>query len=153
MSVQRENVQLVERAYEAMGRGDLAELVSIMAGDVEIHCPGPSVIPFAGTYRGHDGVALFASDVFESIDWDTREFAPREFVAEADQVVVLGDERLTAKPTGRSWAAEWAMVWTVREGKIARLREFHQTHAIASAFESESTGPLAAELEEAARTA
>ena len=37
---------------------------------------------------------------------------PQEFIAEGDQVVVLGRERLTAKPTNGSWESDWAMVWT-----------------------------------------
>lgn len=129
-----ENVEVVKQAYDAITRGDLPGLLAEMGDDVEIRFPGPSAIPFAGTYSGHEGVGRFAKDLVDNIDWETREFQPREFIAQMDQVVVLGDERLTSKPTGRSWQTEWAMVWTVRDGKIFLLREFHQTDAIAAAF-------------------
>lgn len=130
----QENVQVVKQAYDAITRGDLPGLLGRMTEDVEIRFPGPSAIPFAGTYRGHDGVGRFAKDLVDNIDWDTRELKPREFIAQGDQVVVLGDEQLVSKSTGRSWQTEWAMVWTMRDGKIALLREFHQTDAIAAAY-------------------
>jgi ketosteroid isomerase-like protein len=129
-----ENVQVVKHAYDAVTRGDLPGLLGLMTEDVEIHVPGPSAIPFAGTYRGHEGVGRYAADLVENIDWDTREFRPREFIAQGDKVVVLGDERLVSKPTGRSWHAEWAMVWTVHDGRITLVREFHQTDAIEAAY-------------------
>lgn len=130
----QENVQLVQQIYSAIGRGDIPGVVGMMAADVEIHLPGPSEIPFAGTYAGHEGVGQF----FQAIgaNAEVLRFEPREFIAQDDHVVVLGHERLTARPTGRSWETDWAMVWTVRDGKVASLREFHETGAIAAAFGS-----------------
>lgn len=128
------NVELVRQAYAAIDDGDLPGLTELMAEDVEIELPGPSAIPFAGTYRGHDGVAQFATDLVENIQWDTREFEVRDVIAQGDKVAVLGHEQLTATPTDRSWDTDWAMVWTVRDDEIVRLREFHQTAAIADAY-------------------
>lgn len=130
----QQHVQLVQQAYAAIGDGDLPGLTELMAEDVEIELPGPPEIPFAGTYRGHDGVAQFAANLVDSIQWETREFEVRDIIAQGDQVAVLGHEQLTATPTNRSWETDWAMVWTVRDGKIVRLREFHQTAAIAGAY-------------------
>jgi ketosteroid isomerase-like protein len=128
------NVELVQDIYAAIGRSDMPAVLGRMAEDIEIHLPGPSEIPFAGTYRGHDGVGHFFQALGANVRWDTRKLEAREFIAQGDQVVVLGHETLTAEPTGRSWDTDWAMVWTLREGKVARLREFHQTDAIAAAY-------------------
>ncbi|MBW3665518.1 MAG: nuclear transport factor 2 family protein [Actinobacteria bacterium] len=127
------NIELVQQIYAAIGRGDIGTVTAMMTNDVEIHVPGPDVIPFTGTFRGADGVGQF----FQSIgaNCDVVALQPTEFVADDDHVVVVGSETLTAKPTGRSWSTEWAMVWTILEGKVSCLREFHQTHAIAAAFE------------------
>jgi len=130
----QENVQLVQQIYAAIGRGDIPEVIGMMADDVEIHLPGPSEIPFAGTFTGHEGVGQF----FQAIgaNADILQFEPREFIAQGDHVVVLGHERLTGKSTGRSWDTDWAMVWMIRDGKVTSLREFHETSAIAAAFRS-----------------
>ena len=127
------NIELVQKIYAAIGRGDIDAVVAMMTDDVEIYVPGPDVIPFTGTFLGADGVVEF----FRSIgaNADVVAFQPAEFVVDDDHVVVLGSENLTAKSTGRSWSTEWAMVWTIADGKVSRLREFHQTHAIAAAFE------------------
>lgn len=126
------SVELVQQIYAAVGRGDIGAVIEDMTDDVEIHLHGPAEIPFAGTFTGPDGVGRFFQAIGNSAD--VHELEPREFIADGDQVVVLGRERLTAKPTGRSWETDWAMVWTVRDGKVSRLREFHQTDAIAAAF-------------------
>lgn len=127
------NIELVQQIYAAIGRGDIGAVIAMMTDDVEIHVPGPNVIPFTGIFSAADGVAKF----FRSIqaNADVVALQPAEFVADDDHVVVLGSETLTARSTGRSWSTEWAMVWTVVDGKISCLREFHQTHAIAAAFE------------------
>lgn len=136
MTRQQENVEVVQQAYAAIGEGDLPGLLGVMTDDVEIRFPGPSEIPFAGTYRGHEGVGQFAKALVDNIDWDARQFELRALIAQDDQVVVLGSERLTARPTGNSWETDWAMAWTVRDGKVALLHEFHDTGTIAEAFRS-----------------
>lgn len=127
------NTELVQQIYAAIARGDIGAVITMMTDDVEIHVPGPDVIPFTGTFRGPEGVGHFFQAIGANAEVASLE--PTEFIADDDQVVVLGNENLTAASTGRSWSTEWAMVWTIVEGKVSRLREFHQTHAIAAAFE------------------
>lgn len=127
------NIELIQRAYGAIGRGDISGLLDLMADDVEIQFPGPPTIPFAGTHQGHRGVGDFFQSIGANVD--IHAFEPREFIADGDVVVVLGNERLSARPTGRSWETDWAMAWTVRDNEICLLREYHQTNAIAQAFE------------------
>lgn len=127
-----DNVQRVQKVYEAIGRGDIPAVTGMMTEDVEIRLPGPAVIPFAGTYRGPDGVGRFFQALGANVA--IHQFEPREFIAQGDQVAVLGHEQLTATPTGRSWETDWAMVWTIRNGQVCLLREFHETAAIAAAF-------------------
>lgn len=129
------NAELVERIYEAIGRGDIPNVLAAMADDVEIRFPGPPKIPFAGTFKGHPGVGEFFAAIGANVE--VHEFEPREFIAQGEVVVVLGHERLTAKPTGRTWDTDWAMAWTVKDGKVGLLHEYHQTDAIAAAFKGE----------------
>ena len=46
-------------------------------------------------------------------------FTPREFFADGDKVVVLGDYAMTLRKTGRSFASDWVRVFTFNNGKIA----------------------------------
>ena len=65
-----------------------------------------------------------------------RTFEPREYIAEGDRVAATGSYSGTAKATGREFVCDWAMVFELRGGKVARFREFTDTFAIARAFET-----------------
>lgn len=133
----RENVELVRQAYAAVGQGEIPRLLEMMSEDVEIQLPGPTQIPFTGTYRGREEAGQLFLTLAESAK--VERFEPIEYIAHGDQVVVLGHEQLTAKPTGRTWATDWVMCWTVHNGEITALREFHQTAEIAAAFNADGT--------------
>src|SRR3712207_4218467 len=105
----RTNEDVVREAYEAVGRGDIPALLELLTDDVEWTLQGPSVIPFAGTRRGREGVAGFFSLLGETVEF--QEFEPREFVVQGDTVVALGFERNLIKPTGRTFEQEWAHVY------------------------------------------
>jgi len=130
--VSSKNVHLVQQVYAAFGRADINGVLEAMAPDVEFTFPDSPVIPYAGAYRGPDGIAQFLMTLGEAVD--IAQFVPDEFIAQGDDVVALGHERVTAKSTGRVFHANWAMVWSVRNGKIARIREYTDTDAIAGAF-------------------
>ena len=128
------NVGVVQQGYEALGRGDIPALLDLMADDVDWTLQGPSVIPWAGTRRGREGVAEFFSLLGETLEFE--QFEPREFVAQGDTVVVVGYERNLIKPTGRTFEQEWAHVYTLRDGKIAKFRAFEDTAAYVGAFDA-----------------
>ena len=128
----RTNVDVVQETYEAVGRGDIPALLDLLTDDVEWTLQGPSVIPFAGTRRGREGVAQFFSLVGETLEF--QQFEPREFVAQGNTVVVVGYERNLIKPTGRTFEQEWAHVYTLRDGKIAKFRALEDTAAFVVAL-------------------
>jgi ketosteroid isomerase-like protein len=132
----RTNVEVVQESYEAVGRGDIPALLDLLTDDVEWTFQGPSVIPFAGTRRGREGVAEFFSLVGGNLEFER--FEPREFVAQGDTVVVLGFERSLVKPTGRTFEQEWAHVYKLRDGKVAEFLALEDTAAHAVAFDATS---------------
>ena len=130
---ERTNADVVQRGYEAFGRGDIPALLDLLTDDVEWTLQGPSVIPFAGTRHGHEGVSEFFSVLGETLDFE--QFEPREYVAQGDTVVVVGFERSLSRATGRTIEQEWAHVNTLRNGKIAKFRAFEDTGAYVGALE------------------
>ena len=128
------NTDVVQRGYEALGRGDIPAILDLLTDDVEWIQQGPAFIPFTGTRHGHEGVAEYFSLLDENLEFE--QFEPREFVAQGDTVVVLGYERSVAKATGRPLEQEWAHVYTLREGKISTGRFFEDTAAAVVAFDA-----------------
>ena len=50
------NVAVLQQGYEAFGHGDIPAVLELLTDDVEWTMQGPSVIPFAGTFRGREGI-------------------------------------------------------------------------------------------------
>jgi ketosteroid isomerase-like protein len=54
---EQENLEVVDKAYEAFGQGDVAGVLDLLAEDVHWSTPGPpEVIPYAGLRTGHEQV-------------------------------------------------------------------------------------------------
>ena len=77
--------------------------------------------------------------------------AEPEHIAElyGEDAVVFGEIRLTARPTGRSYRARFALHLTVRGGLIVRHHVYEDSLAVYRAFAGEDGGvPLAGGLRE-----
>ena len=132
---EQENVRAVLAAYAAFGRGDIQAILDSLTDDVEWVLPGPpEVLPFAGVRRGREQVSQFFTVLAETLTLE--QFEPREFIAQGDKVVVLGRSRDRMKATGRVVENEWAAVFTLRAGKIARYQVYEDTAAFVSALGS-----------------
>jgi hypothetical protein len=132
------NTQIVKDAYAAFLRGDIAAILAMVDDAVQwqgvIGTEG--VLPQAGLRQGRDAVAEFFSQVDATVGFD--EFAPGEFIAQGDQVAVVGSYRGRAKTTGRRFETVWVMIFTIRDGKIARFREFTDSAQLVRAFAVQS---------------
>jgi ketosteroid isomerase-like protein len=129
------NLQAVQSVYAAFGRRDISALMEALTDDVEWFLPGPpDVLPFAGMRLGREQVLEFFAVVEATLTFE--QFEPREFLAQGDKVVVLGHSRDRMRSTGRVVENEWAAVFTLRDGKIARYQVYEDTAAFVSALSS-----------------
>jgi uncharacterized protein len=126
------NIQIVQAAYAAFGRGNIPAFLALLSPEVEWTLPGDGLFPQAGTHRGHGGVTRFLQILAETMDFLA--FEPREFFATGDRVVALGWYHLRVKQTQRAYEAHWAMAFTIREGKVTQFREYLDTAAEALAY-------------------
>jgi hypothetical protein len=128
------NTKIVQDVYAAFGRADIPALLNSLSADIDwqaIVGAGPKV-PTAGPRKGQAAVAQFFKDLAGSILFST--FDPREFVAQGDKVVALGHYAGKANKTGRTFASDWVMVFTIKNGKIVHFREYADVVAITAAF-------------------
>ena len=131
---ERDNIAVVQQAYAAFQRGDVAGVLELVAEDVEWEgVKGvPSSVPFGGLRRGRAAVAEFFAIVGREEEF-TR-FEPREYFANGDRVVALGSYEARVRRTGKSFAGDWAMAFTLRDGKIVGFSEYCDSYGIAAAF-------------------
>jgi uncharacterized protein len=131
MSTQ-ENVQIVKDFFAAMGRGDEQALLALSAEDIEWIIPGEDW-PLAGTHRGHAGLADLLQKASEMLE--TSYPKPFEFVAQGDRVLVIGFAKGKIIATNKTFEDDWVFAITVRNGKLANVREYIDTQALARASE------------------
>jgi ketosteroid isomerase-like protein len=89
-------------------------------------------VPMGGERRGQAAVAEFFKILSHSMHFEV--FEPREFVAQGDKVVVLGYYKAKTG-SGRPFASEWVMIFTVANGKVTQFQEFTDVAALNAAFE------------------
>jgi ketosteroid isomerase-like protein len=130
---EQENVQIVQDLYTAFGRGDMPTILGLLAEDVDWHFVGkPADVPFAGCRKGHQEMIEFFTIVAQNCE--VYEFGPHEVLSFADHVISIGHERVGVKSTGRTFETDWVHLFTIQDGKIARLQEFYDTATMAVAF-------------------
>jgi ketosteroid isomerase-like protein len=129
------NVQTVKSFFAAMG-GDKQDLLALISDDIEWTIPGEDW-PLAGTHRGYAGVADVLRKASEEVE--TSFLQPPEFVAQGDRVFVIGIANGRIKATNKPFKDEWIFDITVRDGKVAKIREYIDTQAMARA--AATSGP------------
>ena len=129
-------VDIVRRFYDALGRGDVPAILSTL--DAQVEWTEAERFPYySGTWRGPQAV-LDNLLVPIARDWDGFSATAADFVAQGGRVVALGQYTGTYKRTGRSMAAAFAHVWTVRDEKIVSFVQYTDT---AKVLEAGADGP------------
>ncbi|MDP9176768.1 MAG: nuclear transport factor 2 family protein [Gemmatimonadota bacterium] len=105
-----------------------------LADNVEWIVPGPSnILPFAGTWRGLDGIAEFARQLDATMRYDRVEL--QEYLVSANSVAAIFLGEGIAKATGRPFRSEILRLYTFDSSgkKIVRVRNFFDTGVYISA--------------------
>jgi ketosteroid isomerase-like protein len=130
---EQENTATVQQAYNNFKTGEIQALLDQMSDDATWQLPEIQGVALAGKRAGRDGV----KDFFETVarDQEVLEFDPREFVAQGDKVVSLGNYKWRVKNTGREFASDFVHIFTIRNGKIVAFREHFDTAVVAAAYQ------------------
>jgi uncharacterized protein len=103
----------VRRFYDALGRGDVPAVLSLLMRRSNGAAPG-------------GGPQAVVDNLLKplSTGWDGFSAKAHEFIAQGERVVSLGTYSGTFKKTGRSLSAAFAHVWTVRGDKLAKYDQY-----------------------------
>ncbi len=114
--------------YARLAAGDAPGALGLMAPDIE----WITMWHYKVEGRGPGAVAagLFKPLVAE---WTRFSFASTEFITQGATVVSLGAFKAVHATTGKTSEARYAHVWTVKDGKITRFRQYIDTLAVAEA--------------------
>jgi hypothetical protein len=130
-----DNTRIVQEAYAAFGRGDVQAILDRLDDNVSwtaVYGSGPHV-PHSGERRGKAAVGGFFKQVAENVNFSR--FEPKEFIATGDKVVALG-HYVGKTPVGKSFDLDFAMVFTLKNGKVVSFQEFTDSAAVNAAYTS-----------------
>jgi len=134
--VSGENVDFIERGFEAFNEGGVEGILSFIHPEFEATTP-PNLASEPDTYRGHNGIRRWFDsfdEVMDGIRWDAHDFQQA-----GDKVVVEFTLRARGKTTGLDFGQDAVMVWSMRDGKAIRVELFESLDdALRAARESPS---------------
>jgi len=119
-----QSVEFVQSVYDAFARGDVPAVLGAFADDIEwFEAEG---MPYGGLHRGPEAVA---QNVFGPLTEDVEGFAvtPEELIGSGATVATVVRYTGTGKATGKALDVPVVHVWDVRDGKVARFRQFIDT--------------------------
>jgi hypothetical protein len=131
-STHRSATQLAKAMYECFDKGDMAGLLALYTDDCVISNPGGPHVPYAGTFRGKDGVKEFVGRIGQCLT--VIESGPRDYVSDGNVCVILGSEKVRAKTTGKEGTNDFALVIRATGGLISRMDAHDDTLAMENMF-------------------
>lgn len=143
---EEDKIGIVQKMFADFGAGDIAGVLNAMTPDVIWKQPPIGPEPFAGVVHGREQLGEW----FARLDAvsDVEAFEPKEFFSRGDRVVVLGYYRYRSKSTGKPWESDWAMVWTIRDGKLAEGQILEDTLAQAAALHGRNKARIAQAIDQ-----
>lgn len=115
------NVQIVQKYYEALERGDLTAAFDVI--DVNCMVYEAESLPYGGTYQGYDGWQHLFSK-YQKV-WKNPQTLNLNYLDAGSQVIVLLRMRLQAANTGQEIEIPMAEVFKLQDGKIVELQPFY----------------------------
>jgi ketosteroid isomerase-like protein len=119
------NVDLLRRFYEYFNQRDLDAVLELCAPEVEVY-KDPEVVEMVAAFtpRGQERVAQYLRGWLDS--WDEYRARPEEFLESGEDVAVLVHLRARGKGSQFDIEEDMADVFSIRDGRIVRLRLYVQ---------------------------
>jgi len=117
--VNHPNRDLIQRAYDAFGRGDIPSVLGTFDKEIRWHVPGQSAL--SGDYFGHEQVLGFFQKTMD-LSEGTLRIELHDIVASDTTVFVLC--MVSATRSGQRAEFLEVHVWRIADGRAIEFREF-----------------------------
>jgi uncharacterized protein len=126
------NEAIVRSIYDAFARGDAPAVFAQFDPDIVWYEAESILYADRNPYRGPQAIA---EGVFGRLlsDFDGFRVRNNELISQGDKVVALGRYAATSKATGKPIDAQFAHVWTFRNGKVIGFQQYTDTAQFARA--------------------
>lgn len=131
---EEQNLLLIKQFHHAGTSIQKLRDSGLLADNVEWWVAGPKeVLPFAGTWRGLDGIAEFHRLLGQTMRYDRT--VVQKYWVDGDEVAAIFVGSGVARVTGRPFESEILRLYTLEKGKIIRVRNYYDTAAYVRAVE------------------
>jgi ketosteroid isomerase-like protein len=114
------NVDIVTTAYDAFSRADIPAIIDLL--DESVEWTVPMTLPQGGQFKGKDGAVQFFQGLGAA--WESLPLQLEAIGAISDELVVAVVKGSGQLRSGGPASYGAAHVFTVREGKITKFREY-----------------------------
>jgi ketosteroid isomerase-like protein len=123
----------IKAVYDAFAKGDIPGVLEVLSPG--INWTEAEGFPYGGTYHGPKAVL---EGVFMRLgtEWEGFAAVPHEFVDGGDTIVALGKYSGTYKATNKSFEADFAHVWKMRDGRAIRFVQYVDTLLVHRALDA-----------------
>ncbi|MDH4413154.1 MAG: nuclear transport factor 2 family protein [Rhizobium sp.] len=128
------NLDLIRATYQGSSEDNGRNLLAALAPDATwTEAEG---FPYAGTYVGPDAIV---TGVFQRLgtEWIGYRAEVHTFMEDGDRVAAFGVYHGTYKATGKSMTASFAHLYEVRNGKIASMVQYVDSHMVVQALRAD----------------
>jgi uncharacterized protein len=130
------NIKIVKDLFAAFSRRDIPAILDYLDENVDWQSPatGTTVkeISWSKPRHGKSEVAAFFDEVRDKLTLDDVSYTT--IIADGDHVVAEGSTRGNVTKTACFFRANFAMVFTLHNGKIVYFRNYYDSAEIAAAF-------------------
>ncbi|MGE0101229.1 MAG: nuclear transport factor 2 family protein [Blastocatellales bacterium] len=126
-----QNLELIKGLYAAFAKGDIPGVLGTL--DPNVEWTEAEGFPYGGTYTGPNAVL---ENVFMRLgtEWEGFSAVPHDYVDGGDKIVALGKYGGKNNATGKSFSADFAHVWTLKDGKAVRFYQYVDSHIVRQAM-------------------
>jgi uncharacterized protein len=117
----QEAIDMARRGYEAFSRRDLDAALEMLDPQVEAH--DPPEVPDAAVHRGREAVRRDWEQTLELFD-DLKIDIEDVFDSGGEEIVLFVRYSGRGRESGAAVEARTGHVWTFREGRAIRLRQY-----------------------------
>lgn len=128
----------VENYFAAFAAGNIDAALELMTEDVIWHIDGNTHVSTVGLLSGRAQVRAW----FESFPQNVqpKAFTVRQLIASDNTVVAHGYFRHSVIATGNTFSGDFVILFTLRDGLIARYQIFEDSASLSRAFDPSSCG-------------
>jgi ketosteroid isomerase-like protein len=127
----QDNVDVIESAYAAFGKGDLEAVLGYFSDSAEI--VAPESLPWGGEYEGPEGMRTFLAKLLEHFT-DFKSTPTKVLGADDNHVIVVARNSGKTK-TGNRIENEVVWIYQLRDGAVTSAHAFADTAALLEALE------------------